>query len=436
MSRRPAARVCPVPAKFDILRSLSIIDDAVRPAVRIPLAAPNISAADCAAIAEAMAKPWIAYGANAKAFEHAIAAMLGAPHAVALQSGTAALHIALILAGVGPGDEVLIPALTYIAPANAIKYVGAHPLFDVVEPEYGVLDVERAEKFVERRYRKVGDDRLNRESGRPLRALIAVDLLGHPCDIDATLELGERLRLSVIDDAAEALGASVRSRPAGSRARLSALSFNANKLITTGGGGMLICEREEDAERARMLSRHGRVVPRQRGLTHAPVAGIERYEFAEIGFNYLMGEGQAALGLSQFERFEQFLARKRAIADLYAGAFADDPAIVVPKEAPWARSSYWMYTIELAPSARSRVARSLASEGIETRPIFAPLPWVASHRGEQSDECATAKQLGEAGLSLPCSTGLHDHELQEVAAAVLAALAEDSQHRISGSRSN
>lgn len=374
-------------------------------------------------MADAMAGPRIAYGPRAAAFEGKLAEMLDVPHALAVQSGTAALHLALILAGVGRGDEVLMPSLTYIAPGNAVRYVGAHPVFVDVDPDFRQIDVERAEKFVETAYLEVGGELRNIATGRRLKAVLAIDLLGHPCDIDAVLEFGERLGLVVIDDAAEALGATVRSRPVGSRTRFSVLSFNANKLITTGGGGMLICRDVEDAKRAALLSRHGRV---ESEASDEEGTEPQQYQYAEIGFNYLMGEGQAALGLSQLRRIEIFLSRKREIAEGYARAFAREPRLTVPRQAPWALSSCWMYTIHVPAGARARIARSLALEGIQTRPIFTPLHQVASHEAEQSDDCHVAERFGETGLSLPCSTNLEDEQLGEVAAAVIEALATEA----------
>jgi perosamine synthetase len=392
---------------------LPIIDKAPQDAARIPLAAPNITDGDRAAMCEAMLdRSSIAYGPSVAAFERAVAELVESPHAVATQSGTAALHLALIVSGVEGDDEVLVPTLTYVAPANAVRYVGAHPVFLDVEARYRQLDVAGARAFVQRQYAVTDGVLRNRRTGRRLRAILTVDLLGHPCDINGVLDLAAEFELAVIDDAAEAFGATVRGRPLGSWAPVSVLSFNANKLITTGGGGMLLCHDADLAKRARLLASHGKA------------RGSAVYHHEMVGFNYAMAAPQAALGLSQLKRFEEFLDRKREIAARYASAFAQEPAVTLPAQSEEALASYWLYTVHVPAAQRKALMATLAQDGIETRPIFNPMHRVRAHCACQADACPVAEELSETGLSLPCSTDLSDAELDEVVEAVIAGLAQ------------
>lgn len=380
------------------------------PPVRIPLAAPNISQIDRQAMSEAVTERTIAYGPRVERFERAIADRVGVPHAVAVNSGTAAMHLALIVSGVVRDDDVLMPTLTYVAPANAVRYVGAHPVFLDVEPSFRQLDVERARAFVERSYRRTDLIWSHRLSGRRLRAIVAIDLLGHPCDLDAVLELAERFGIAVIDDAAEAFGATIRGRPVGSVAPVSVFSFNANKIMTTAGGGILVCHDKRKSDRARSLA------------SHAKTPGSPRYQHHEVGFNYGMATAQAALGLSQHHRFDGFLSRKRDVAERYNRALSDLPAVVPPGQAPWATSTYWLYAIHLPAPQRAVVIDEMSHAGIETRPIFEPMHRVVAHARAEADDCVVAEELSDTGLCLPCSTSITDDEVDEVAQTLRAAL--------------
>jgi perosamine synthetase len=378
---------------------------------RIPLAAPNISDEDRLAVCEALESTTIAYGPKVREFETAVAAITGSHHALATQSGTAALHLALLVSGVAPGDDVLMPTLTYVAHANAILYVGARPVLLDVEPAYRQLDVERAAAFIDREYRRQPRGLVHRVSGSRLSAILAVDLLGHPCDIDRVIELARHFGLAVIDDAAEAFGARVGGHPLGSIAPVSVLSFNANKLITTGGGGMLLCRSPEHDERGRLLA------------SHFKERDSIAYIHEEVGFNYGMAAAQAALGTSQLRRFDEFLANKRATAARYCELLCEHPAIELPRTAPWAEPSHWLFTIQVPAKSRDRLIEELGENGIETRPMFEAMHRVGAHRDALADECRVAEELADGGVALPSSTALEDDELEEVAAAVLDVLA-------------
>jgi len=371
---------------------------------RIPLAAPNLDEKDRVAMVQALKRPdQLAYGPRVACFEQAMADRLGGTHAVAVQSGTAALHLALLTAGVGPGDDVLLPTLAFAAPANAIRLTGATPLFCDAEGTHRQLDVPRAAALVKARYRGVSGALVSRASGRRLAALLNVHLLGHPSDLDAVLALGNELGVPVIDDAAEALGAEVHGRPVGAIAPLSVLSFNVNKLITTCGGGMVLCDDEQAAERVRLLAAQGRV------------PGSKRYLHREVGFNYRMTSPQAALGLSQLGRLDAFLARKRATARRYARLLDGVAEIALPTEASWARESCWLYTVHVEGVDRDALMDALALRGIETRPMFEPMHRTEAHRAEPSPDCPVAERLSDSGICLPCSTAITDPQIDEVA---------------------
>jgi perosamine synthetase len=378
--------------------------------VAIPLAEPNLSDDDRRAFASALQPREVAYGPTVTEFEQAVAMRVDAEHAVASSNGTAALHLALIESGVAPNDDVLMPTLTYVAPANAVCYVGANPVFIDVDPDYGQLDVERAAAYLESHYRPSPGGPIHSRTGHRAAAVLAVDLLGHPCDLDAIMELADRFGLRCIDDAAEAFGATLRGRPLGSIAPVSVLSFNANKIITTAGGGMLLCDDGDAARHARSLA------------AHAKQAGSTRYRHTEIGFNYLMASPQAALGLSQLARMDEFVARKRAIALAYDRALRGLSSVRTPTAASWASPTFWLYTIHVPAGVRDRLMSALDECGIETRPMFEPMHLIPAHRGREADHCPVAEWLAKTGLCLPCSTRLKDGELADVVAALGSAL--------------
>lgn len=362
-------------------------------------------------MSRALAGSVIAHGPVVEEFEGAIIERFGVDvYAVAVSSGTAALHLALLVAGVRPGDDVLMPSLTYVAPANAIRYVGGRPIFLDSEPDFRQLDVERAEAYVLRRYKRVGRRWLHRRTGRRLRAVIAIDLLGHPCDLDAILALAARLGIVTIDDAAEAFGARLRDRHVGAIAPLSALSFNANKIMTSAGGGMLVCHDPEHATRARLLA------------SHAKRHGSALYLHDEVGFNYGMATAQAALGRSQLRRFDDFLERKRGVAERYGQTLSGIESVGLPKQAEWARATYWLYAIHVPAEHRTAVIDALEAQEIESRAIFVPMHQVVAHRRSPADRCPVAEDLSLTGLCLPCSTSITDTQIDEVAGTLKAVL--------------
>lgn len=361
----------------------------------IAVAEPSIGERELELVADAVRSGWVSsLGEYVTAFEDELASRCGVAHAVATSNGTAALHLALAVVGVGPGDEVIVPSLTFVATAAAVRYLGASTI---------LADSDRAHWCVD------PVDVAKRVSPRT-RALVAVDLYGHPADMDALADITNEHGLVLVEDAAEALGAAYRERPAGGLGSIGVLSFYGNKLITTGEGGALLTDDSALAERARFLRDHAMDPNR-------------RYWHGEIGFNYRITNLQAALGVAQLERLDEFLARKRAIAAAYRAGLQDIPGVILQEEAAWASSSWWMTTLRINAAHgvdRDELAARLRTDGVDSRPAFVPVHLLPPYR--QQDPLPVAEAVGSEGLSLPSGTSLTDSELEYVIASVRRAV--------------
>jgi perosamine synthetase len=378
----------------------------------IPLCVPALRGNELAYLRECVETNWVSYaGPFVPRFEAATAAYVGSPHAVATNSGTAALHIALQLAGVGVDDEVLVSDLTFIAPANAIRYCGAHPVFFDAEPAHWQMNADDVRAFLETGCSARDGRLVNRKTGRRIAALMPVHILGHPVDMDPLLELAARFELPLIEDATEALGARYRGRATGAMGQFGCFSYNGNKLITTGGGGMLVTANAEMARRAKHLTTQAK-------------CSEEEYFHDAVGYNYRLTNLQAAVGVAQMEQLENCITAKRAIAHRYEQALADVPGITPPREAPWAFSTYWMYTVlvdEAAAGISSReLMRRLAAQRIQTRPLWGLLHEQPPYQRAQAYRIREAPRLFAGALSFPCSVGLDEAQQGRVIAAVLA----------------
>jgi perosamine synthetase len=357
----------------------------------IPVAEPSIGEREVELVAEAVRSGWVSsIGEYVTAFEDELASRCGVAHAIATSNGTTALHLALAVAGIGPEDEVIVPSLTFVATAAAVRYLGASPVFAESDAAHWCLDpTDVASRITPR-----------------TRALVAVDLYGHPADMDALAEIATEHDLVVVEDAAEALGAVYRQRLAGGLGTLGVLSFYGNKLITTGEGGAVLTDDAALAERARLLRDHAMDPHR-------------RYWHAEIGFNYRITNMQAALGVAQLERLDEFLAKKREIAAVYRAGLQDVPGVTLQEEAEWATSSWWMTTLRIEPNGgvgRDELAARLRADGVDSRPAFVPLHLLPHLR--QDGALPVAEAVGSEGLSLPSSTSLTASELEWVIGSV------------------
>jgi perosamine synthetase len=361
---------------------------------RIPVAGPIIGERERELVLAALRAAEVSSsGRFVREFERGFADYLGMPHAVATSSGTAALHLSLSAHDLGPGDEVIVPALTFVATANAVAYCGARPVLCDVEPVHGNLEPAAIEARISRR----------------TRGIIVVHLYGHPVDFDAIDTIAARHGLWVIEDAAEAHGAEYLGRKAGALASLSMFSFYGNKIITTGDGGMVLARDEAVAARMRVLRDHGMTPGR-------------RYFHEVLGFNYRMGNLQAALGVAQLERLDELVERRRHVAHTYARLLADVRGIRVLGEEPWAKSAQWMASIEVDPACgwnRDRLIAALDERGVETRPFFVPLPRLPLYE-EPAGTFPHAERLGANALNLPSGAALTDGDLEYVAATIRA----------------
>lgn len=333
---------------------------------------------------------WVsANGPYVKKFEDEFAGYCGTKHALSCANGTVALHLALMAYDVGPGDEVLVPDLTYVATANAATYCGARPVFVDCEDQTWNIDPKLIEKKITRR----------------TRGIIVVHLYGHPVDFDPIKKIARRHNLFIIEDAAEAHGARYKKRLVGSLGDIATFSFFGNKIITCGEGGMVVTNRDSLAEKMRLLKGQG-MDPKR------------RYWFPIVGYNYRMTNLQAAVGLAQLEQIGWHSQKRRQVARWYYDCFKDlQDYLVLPIEKSWARHAYWMYTILLKNKvkiSRDKFMAELAEAGIETRPVFYPLHLLPPYR-KWPGKYPIAEQTAARGLSLPTHALLQQDDIKYIA---------------------
>ncbi len=372
---------------------------------RIHLSPPDVGRAERDALLDAFDSGWIApVGPELVRFEHDVAARLGLPHAVALSSGTAALHLALRLAGVGPGDEVVVPTLTFIATAAAATYQGAQLTFVDADPTSWCIDASLVEQLLDERALQ----------GRLPRAVVTVDLYGLCPDYARITAACANHGVALIEDAAEALGTTVDGRPAGSFGQSSVLSFNGNKIITTSGGGMLLSDDGELIDRALHLATQAR----------EPAA---HYEHEEVGYNYRLSNLLAALGRAQLAGLDERIASRRATRARYTQAFADLDSIGVLYDPEGQQSNAWLTVITLDPAATSvtptDVRLALEADDIEARPAWKPLHLQPAFRDVEVVGGAAAERVFSTALCLPSGSNLstadQDRVIEIVRATVL-----------------
>jgi pyridoxal phosphate-dependent aminotransferase EpsN len=370
------------------------------PRGRIFLSPPLLSGEEAELLRDALESNWIApLGPHVDAFESELAARVDVPNAVALSSGTAALHLALRLSGVETGDEVLCSTLTFAASANAIVYLGARPVFIDCDRKSWNLDPELVrEELAERA-----------AAGRLPRALVAVDLYGQCADYDALEELCDEHGVALIEDAAEALGADYRGRPAGGFGRFGVISFNGNKIVTTSGGGALLTHDREAAERARYLASQARDTE-------------PHFEHSTIGYNYRLSNLLAAVGRAQLGVLDDRVAGRRRTFERYAERLADLDGLELMPEAPWGRANRWLTCITLDPERfgadREAVRLALEAENIEARPLWKPM-----HLQPVFADCmvrggAVSAHLFDTGLCLPSGPALTADDVDRIATIV------------------
>lgn len=377
----------------------------------IPLIVPEIRGNEWNYVKECLDTNWVSsVGSYVEKFEQMIAEQAGARYGVATVNGTSALHIALLLAGVKADDEVIVSSLTFIAPANTIRYVGAWPVFIDAEPTFFQIDPGALIDFLENDCQWNGNELRNKKTGRRVTAILPVHILGHPADLDPILAVAAKFFLPVIEDATEGLGARYRGKSLGGFGDAGCFSFNGNKIITTGGGGMLVTNNPEWAARARYLT------------TQAKDDPIE-YVHNEVGYNYRLTNLLAAMGCAQMEQLDSYVEAKRRIAGRYQESLASLPGIRLPAEADWAFNTFWMYTV-LIDEKKSRInsrelLRELAARKIQTRPLWQPIHGSHAHDPCGSPPCPVSDMLYSQAISLPCSVGLTEDDQSRVIEAIV-----------------
>ncbi len=370
---------------------------------RIYLSPPHLGDDERKLLLEAFDSNWIApLGPHVDAFERELAAKVGVPHAAALSSGTAALHLALRILGVGPGDEVIASTLTFSATVNPIVYQGATPVFVDADPASWNMDPALLEEELAACAKR----------GKLPKAVIAVDLYGQCADYDRIAAACARYDVPLVEDAAEALGATCRGRPAGSFGAMGVFSFNGNKIITTSGGGMLVSARKDWIDEARFLATQAR--------DPAP-----HYQHSQLGFNYRLSNLLAAVGRGQLRVLDDRVARRRAINAAYRDLLGAVPGVSFMPEAPYGRANCWLTCVTIDPASfgatREDVRLRLERREIEARPVWKPMHLQPVFSGCRVRGGSVAQRLFDDGLCLPSGSSLSDAQVREITGEILAA---------------
>lgn len=381
----------------------------------IPLCVPHLPGGEWELVKQCLDSGWVSYAGNfVGTFEERLAAYAGGAHAAVTISGTSALHLALIIAGVEPDDEVVMPPLSFVSPANAVRYLNAWPTFvDVADADWQ-WDLDLLESFLRQDCTRsgAGDPLVNRHTGRRVGALLPVHLLGGMADVSRLVALAREFNLPLIEDAAEAFGSKwdgggIGTPVAGDEdiLRIVCTSFNGNKIMTTGGGGALFTNNARHATRARHLS------------TTAKTDAIE-FDHDEVGYNYRLSNMAAALGVSQLARMDDFIAKKRRITETYDAAFRDLPGILGSMPAsPRVTSNHWLHTILLDRGSRP-LLNHLSNSGIQSRPLWRVLSELPFLKSCHIHSDRVSRHLVENALSIPSGVGLSENEQDTVIRAI------------------
>jgi len=390
----------------DKIRHLPILDAAGKPVDlltwadmwRMPLVQPSFGGNEAKYVADCLATGWISsQGAYIDKFQSAFVDYMGGGHALSTSSGTTALHLALTALDIGPGDEVIVPDLTFGATANVVIHAGATPVFVDIDPITWCIDAQAIAAAVTPR----------------TKAIIPVHLYGHPCDMDAIMQIARTKGIKVIEDCAEALGAEHKGRKVGLIGDVGAFSFFANKVITTGEGGMVVTNDKDLHAKMAVLRDHG-------------MAKDRRYWHLYPGFNYRMTNMQAAVGLAQMERVKDFLKRRINLAAYYNAHLAGFESLQLPAQAPDAVNIYWLYTILVRPDRlgmdRNHLAAKLLESGIETRPTFFALHPQPAYANAIKHPCPVSEDIAARGLCLPTGNEMTLADVDRVCEALVDVL--------------
>lgn len=375
-------------------------------ASRIYMSSPDIGHLEEDHILAALRSGWIApLGPDVDAFERELADRVGVAHGVALSSGTAALHLGLLALGVGPGDVVLTSTMTFAATANAIVYTGAEPYFIDAEPDTGNIDVALLERAIVRL----------QEDDERIGAIVPVDLLGKAVNYAEIERIAQQYGIPLLADAAESLGASHAGRPAGSFGRASIVSFNGNKVMTTSGGGMLLTDEVDLAQRVRYLATQAR----------QPVV---HYEHTDIGYNYRLSNLLAALGRAQLSRLDEMIFRRRVLRERYKDLFAAVPGVSVFGADGDEYDNAWLSSILVDSSVTgwepADLSAALAEDNVESRPLWKPMHLQPVFEGTRGEISGASERLFTTGLTLPSGSALNAEQIERVFATISGFLAD------------
>ncbi|UZQ50528.1 LegC family aminotransferase [Clostridium kluyveri] len=357
----------------------------------IPLCVPEIRGNEWKYIKECLDTNWVSSaGAFVNRFENEFAKYMNVKNAVVTMNGTSALELALRTLNIGNGDEVIVSSMTFISPVNTIKYVGAEPVFVDVCCDTWVMDADRVEELITPK----------------TKAIIPVHIYGHPVDMDKIMDIANRHNLYVIEDATESLGAEYKGKKVGSIGHISCFSFNGNKLITTGAGGMLVTDDEKLGERAKYLSTQTKTILPNGGFYHE-----------EIGYNFRMPNLLAAMGCAQLENIDEYSSIKRNNANLYNKFLNDVKNITLPVEKEGVKNIYWLYSILVEkdyPISRDELILKLKENGIQSRPFFMPVHKMPSYKKYKTGNMSITDELVQRGINLPSSVGLVVDDIKRI----------------------
>ena len=357
----------------------------------IPLCIPEIRGNEWKYIKECIDTNWVSsVGSYVNLFEERFNEYVGSKSAVVTMNGTAALQLALVTLGIGEGDEVIVPSLTFISPINTIKYVGAEPVFADVCRDTFVMDAEKIESLITPK----------------TKAIMPVHIYGHPADMDKIMDIAQKHNLFVIEDATEALGSKYKGKMAGTIGHIGCYSFNGNKLITTGAGGMFVTNNLEYGDRAKFLSTQTKVVTENKAFYHP-----------EVGYNFRMPNLLAAFGVAQLENIEEYIKVKKENAEYYKKLLSEVKGITLNIEKDNVENCFWLYSILVEKEygiSRDELIVKLNEQKIEARPFFMPIHDMPPYKDCRHGDLSVTKELYELGINLPSSVGLKKEDIEVV----------------------
>ena len=375
--------------------------------MKIPLSEPLISGNEWKYIKDCLDTGWVSsVGAYVNRFEEMVANYVGTQYAIATVNGTSALHVSLLACGVQPDDEVIVPTLTFIAPVNTVRYCGAYPVFMDCTLNSFCMDVQKVKEFISKECEQRRDGyTYNKRSGRRVKAVIPVHILGHPVEMDELVKICHQYNIDIIEDATESLGSQYRGKKTGAFGKIASLSFNGNKIITTGGGGMVLTNREELASRVRHLTTQAKRDPFE-------------YDHDEIGYNYRLTNVQAALGVAQMERLPEFINIKRKNAEIYRRLLSDLKEVEIVWEAEGVISNFWIYAIRVSRKDKRPLMDFLMAKGIQVRPLWKLIHTLPMYKDCQADNIGNAIDAYETCISLPSSVSIREEEINFVVSSI------------------